>query len=262
MLAADSRVTLTFLTQPTPSSRPMMVPATFDNATKLLKIRGHENVGAVTYGLGAIGQKEPRTAHSFISEFEAQLGDGALTVEVFAQKISDFFLTQWNTYMAGVPLQPGLDLVFLVGGYDQGATYGKVFEVFIPSKPKPMERFSGPGEFGAIFGGQREIVDRLIRGYDQRVLDIISSDFGLNAAAKEALGNKLSSALTMPIPFQFLPLQDCVDLSIFLVRTTMKLQTWTIGVRGVGGAVDVATITKTDGFVPVQIKKIFGERQA
>jgi DNA-binding protein len=32
-----------------------------------------------------------------------------------------------------------------------------------------------------------------------------------------------------------------------------------VGIRGVAGAVDVATITRTQGFEEVQLKKIVGE---
>jgi hypothetical protein len=56
-----------------------------------------------------------------------------------------------------------------------------------------------------------------------------------------------------------LPLQDCVDLCIFLVRTTIELQKWLVAVRGVGGAIDVATITRTDGFKAIQIKEVRGD---
>ncbi len=65
----------------------------------------------------------------------------------------------------------------------------------------------------------------------------------------------------MPIPFAFLPLQDCVDVSTFLIRTTMAIQSWLIGIRGVGGAIDVAIITRTKGFQTVQQKTIVGENQ-
>jgi hypothetical protein len=37
------------------------------------------------------------------------------------------------------------------------------------------------------------------------------------------------------------------------------MQHWIVGVRGVGGAIDVAVITQTDGFAHVQKKKITGE---
>jgi hypothetical protein len=65
VLAADSRVSLT---ANAPGKPP--ITATFDNAIKLLQVKGQKYVGAVTYGLGAIGQQEPRTAHSFVPEFE------------------------------------------------------------------------------------------------------------------------------------------------------------------------------------------------
>ena len=69
VLAADSRVTLT---GQRPNSN-VLVEAHYDNATKLLKVRGQDFVGAVTYGLGALGDREPRTAHSYLPEFESEL---------------------------------------------------------------------------------------------------------------------------------------------------------------------------------------------
>ena len=75
-----------------------------------------------------------------------------------------------------------------------------------------------------------------------------------------ALREEVLPGLAMPIPYQFLPLQDCVDLAIFLIRATAKLQAFTTGARGVGGAVDVATVTRTEGFRAVQEKRIVGER--
>jgi hypothetical protein len=77
---------------------------------------------------------------------------------------------------------------------------------------------------------------------------------------RTSLEKSLESSLSLHIPYQFLPLQDCIDLSIFLVRTSIEIQTWIVGVRGVGGAIDVATITRTEGFKFVQQKRIVGQR--
>lgn len=109
------------------------------------------------------------------------------------------------------------------------------------------------------YGGQREHVDRLLSGYDPRLLELLSVELSLDANRKEEIKNKLAQ-LAPPIPYAFLPLQDSVDLAIFLIRTTIRIQTWLVGVRGVGGAIDVATITKTDGFRAVQVKQIIGEQ--
>ena len=115
-------------------------------------------------------------------------------------------------------------------------------------------------DFGAIWGGQKEFVDRLMHGYDLNLLSIAKNNLQLDDVAVKKLTDELTQQLSARIPYQFLPLQDCVDLSIFLIRATINLQTWTVGIRGVGGAIDVATITKTEGFTAIQRKEIVGER--
>src|SRR3712207_8876928 len=60
----------------------------------------------------------------------------------------------------------------------------------------------------------------------------------VRSAQTKNLRQKVLQTLAMPIPYQFLPLQDCVDLSIFLIKTTATLQGWTTGTRGVGGAIE------------------------
>lgn len=262
VLAADSRVTLNVPLQ-VPQGPLLLLPVTFDNATKLLKVKGQDYVGAITYGAGAIGQQEPRTAHSFIPEFEASLADlPRLSVQDFAQRLSDFFMARWADAGMPNPAPLGTDMIFLVGGYDEGAPYGSVFEIFIPSRPAPHETLPA-GQFGATWGGQQEIASRLINGFDPMALNVVRDFLDVPLVVPEGqldpLDLELRAKLAAKIPWQFLPLQDCVDLSIFLVRATISLQKWTVGIRGVGGAVDVATVTRIKGFQYVQQKEIIGE---
>jgi hypothetical protein len=257
VLAADSRVTLTAQLQQ-PNQPPMLLPSTYDNATKLLRAKGQNHVGAVTYGVGAIGQAEPRTAHSYIPEFEQQLGGvDRLSVQDFATQLSQFFLAKWQAQ--NMPAAQGQDMVFLVGGYDEGAAYGRVFEISIPSRPAPTEWHGGAGQFGLVWGGQREYADRLIHGFDGNLPNLAKAFLNLDDQRREELRQHLLGQLQMPVPFAFLPLQDCVDLAIFLIRTTIVMQHWIVGVRGVGGAIDVAVITQTEGFAEIQKKKLTGE---
>jgi len=255
VLAADSRVTLTAELQQ--GEQKMLLPSMFDNATKLLQITCQPFVGVVTYGLGAIGQVQQRTAHSFLPEFEDELKDCIrLSVKDFAGMLSAFFLKQWKTTM---PEQwSGPEMTFLIGGYDDGAPYGRVFQVGIPLHPDPLEWNAEPGQFGITWGGQLDYTNRLIKGYDPNLPSIVQKTLDLTDEQKQKLEHQLEGMLSAHIPYQFLPLQDCVDLSVFLIRTTIELQTWIVGVRGVGGAIDVATITRTEGFKPVQVKTIVG----
>jgi hypothetical protein len=260
VLAADSRVTLMGLI-PGPNGQQVMVPSTFDNATKLLQVKSQQYVGAVTYGAGAIGQQEPRTASSFLPEFEEKIANkGRLSVQDFAQELSKFFMDQWRAYKMPDPCPAGNEMVFLVAGYDEGSAYGRVFELSIPTMLVPVEKLPA-GMFGALWGGQREIVDRIIQGFDPRTADLAQDLLKIpTGQRKTTLSDDLRARLTIAIPWQFLPLQDCVDLSVFLIRATISLQQWLVGVRGVGGAIDVATITRTDGFRAIQVKQITGDK--
>jgi hypothetical protein len=86
----------------------------------------------------------------------------------------------------------------------------------------------------------------------------VKNVLNLTDEQKEDLAHHLEGNLSARIPYQFLPLQDCVDLSVFLIRTTIELQTWVVDVRGVGGAIDVATITRIEGFKHIEQKTIVG----
>jgi len=149
-------------------------------------------------------------------------------------------------------------MLFLVAGYDEGEAYGHVFEILIPRRPPPNELH--PGAFGIVWGGQREIADRIVQGFDERLPGLVQQQLGLTNEQRDGLKEALKSNLTLSIPYAFLPLQDCVDLAIFIVRATMTLQTKLVGVRGVGGSIDVATVTRMEGFKPIQEKHIAGEQ--
>ena len=219
----------------------VLLPATFDNATKLLGVKSQTHVGAITYGTAAIGQQSPRTVSSFLPEFAAEIGEVRLAVQEFAGRLGDFFTRQWTN--AGMPANPPVDqdIFFFVGGYEEGAAYGRLFQLHIPGAPQPQEIFPNAGEFGATWGGQREITDRLLVGFDPAVPNLVQDLLNIPANQRRPdLEQQLKARLVTAIPWPFLPLQDCVDLSIFVVRTTITLQKWLVGIRGVGGAVDVA----------------------
>ena len=250
VLAADSRVTLfnQFVPDPSNANQTILMPANFDNATKLLTVDGQEFVGAVTYGLGAFLTPDgPRTMHSFIPEFEDQLRDqnvkDRLSVPEFAQHLSDFFLRQWNTLIKR-PANPGEEISFLVGGYDNGATYGRGFQFQIPNLPTPVEQNAGPGQFGITWGGQSEVVFRLLYGYDAGLPPLMRETLGLSPEQFDRLTQSLLR-FAPGIPYQFLPLTDCVNLAVFLIKSTIKFQTFTTTLRGVGGPVEVAIVTRS-----------------
>jgi hypothetical protein len=190
-----------------------------------------------------------------LPEFEAQLaGEGRLSVEDFATRLSDFFLDQWNARKGGT----GDAMEFIVAGYDEDAPYGRLFVSAIPIAPKPVEKLVD--DFGIQWGGQSEITSRILNGCDNNTFELIFNKFAVPAGERSALAGEVHNASGAKIPYQFLPLQDCVDLSVLLIRSTAQILDYQVGIRGVGGNIDVATITRREGFQYVQRKEIRGER--
>lgn len=253
MLAADSRITLTAQPVPPQTGSPLVVA--FDNATKLLTLnKPHNFVAAVTYGAALIGL---RTAHSFLPEFEVWLGDeGRLKVEEYANKLSEFFMQRWKE---AVPEDhTGSSMVFIVGGYNEGEAYGKVFLFRIPDGPKPEPRNAGEKDFGMTWGGQLQVASRLVHGFDPSLPGIIQNALKLSNDQVQVVSDALRR-LAFTIPYDILPLQDCIDLATFLIRTTMTAQNLSVGIRGVGGTIEVAIITRTKGLEFIQQKSLRGE---
>lgn len=254
VLAAESRVTLQGHLD-----GQQVVPVFFDNATKMFGFESPNNyVGVVTYGLAAIKE---RTAHSFLPEFEATLkeeGTQRLDVENMSQRLSDFYMGQWASAEMPDPYR-GPPMTFLIAGFDDNEPYGRSFQVDLPTNPTPVEKHSG-SRFGITWGGQREFVDRLIQGYDARLWTILKTKAELDDDDVNTLRGACDG-LQMKMPLTAMALQDCVDLALFFVRTTIAAQELTVGVRGCGGHIDVATVTRREGLNYVQRKEIKGERK-
>lgn len=251
VLAADSRVTLEARA---PNVLPLLV--SFDNATKLLSFSKQRFAGAVTYGAALIGL---RTAHSFVPEFDLKLPDEHLEVEEFAKGLSTFFEARWKESMPDD--YPGPDMTFIVGGFGPGAAYGRVFLFSIPRNPQPVEQNPGEHNFGMTWGGQLQIATRIIHGYDPALPPTLAQAMGVSEDQLRQALTSLRQQLEFRIPYDVLPLQDCVNLAIFLIRATISAQALAVGVRGVGGPIDVAIITRTEGLKYVQQKKTRGELQ-
>ena len=258
VLAAESRITLGVPVN-TPQGK-QQIHVNFDNANKLLKFNEPYNkYGVVTYGLAALGGV--RTAQSLIPEFETYLQENpAKTVIEFAQRLGEFFDSQWKILMPkDFKPQPGQGMIFNVAGFDDNEPYGTIYQFEVPTNLKPIEQNAKIGDqhqFGITAGGQNEIMARLLLGYDPKLPNILiqtglATADQLNKVLKPALDK-----LKLQVPFQLMPLQDCVNFAVLLIRTTIDTQSLSIGIRGCGGAIDVAIITKKNPLKFIQEKNI------
>ena len=210
VLAADTRVTLTTGVEGR--------EAFLDNASKLLTIGGpHNRVAALTYGAGSVSG---RIISGLMSEFQQTIGDERLSTLEYADQFSQFFNQQWNLG------KNTSSFWLLVGGVDDKAPYGDLYSMKIPSGE--LSQLFPDSTFGIRWGGQSDIANRIILGYDQRLPSLVPNVDAV--ALKEALSGKLETR----IPYGLLSLQDCIDLAIVLIKTTMTIQSLSLDPRGDG----------------------------
>lgn len=235
-LAADKRVTLH-----TPSGE----PAYFDNATKLHTLNQPWNkwVGVLHYGTATIGGRTPL---SLLPEFEEGLKEVRLPVSEYARLLSDFFMARHTPASSG-------DAGFIIAGYDEFAPYGTVYHFSVPSTPRPTERRAG--KFGMSWGGQVDTASRILNGFDDSLPKALQEQPNLSDEQRTAILRSVRRG-ALSIPDSVLALQDWVDWATFLVRATRMAQRLTTGPRGVGDEIDVATITKLEGFQWVKRSEI------
>lgn len=247
VLASESRVTYTVNNN----------PLTFDTVTKLFSFKApHNFFGFVTFGNAGIGS---RTVQSYVPEFESSLPvDKRLSMRDYADLLSKFFKDHFDAWRKDNPDATTSETHFVLGGFDQAQPYGTTFSFMIPGAPKPVEGFAG-NQFGIRWGGQRDVVDRLLMGYDPDLPGILQRKLGYDDAQMKDLLKELAP-LQKNIPFDVFGLQDAVDLATLFIRTTIESQRLTVQLRGCGGPIDLATITRTEGLSFVQRKTLHGER--
>jgi len=101
---------------------------------------------------------------------------------------------------------------------------------------------------GPNWAGETEALDRLILGRSVAIIDsAVKHGFEVNAANAllQKMGPDLYETLVMPA----MPIQDAIDLSRYLVETTIGFSKFSINrADTVGGPIEIAAITKHEGF--------------
>ncbi|MDE4077995.1 hypothetical protein OTK55_03045 [Methanosphaera sp. Vir-13MRS] len=146
----------------------------------------------------------------------------------------------------------------LISGYNKDGT-SETYEIRFPGR---IDKKRGNNEYGSTWVGQGDLVSRMILGYDGKMLNLPLFQKTLSTVPQEEVLRQLRG-IEYNIPWGLLTLQDGVDIAVFLIKATSMIQRYADGVnmdngdiQGVGGPIDVATITKENGIQWVKQKQI------
>lgn len=265
VLASDSATTLGTAAP----GGALQVENIYNNANKIFNLRKGLPIGAMTWGLGAIGPASIATVtkdlrRRFMGE-DANHPDWYVDPKSYqmsevAARFKEFFYDERYQAAASAALVAPDDLGLLVAGYGADDDQPQVYSVTIgPSGCSGPDLLMPPDVSGASWWGQPEALTRLLLGVSRSLpqallnLGVPDTDVGsyVQAIQQEVREQLVSSAM---------PIQDAIDLAEFLVEVTIKFVRFSPGHPTVGGPIEIAAVTKHEGFKWVARKHYFQSR--
>lgn len=229
VMAADSRLTLTSHEEQGDKTVVNLAVGQSDSNYKLF-LAPH-GVGISTCGDADIkGVPIAGYVDSFVA---AKLKNKPTSIEQVAKAVLDHFEA----------FDPVPSCQFHVAGYSRGTSHveQEVWQVNVAAKQ--VSRLNPPGQQGASWGGEGDILARLI----------------VPVARIDADDKVLEKLPSHQIPWQFFTLQDAIDFAVFAVRSTSDAIRFQPRPKTVGGPIDVLVI-KPSGAVWVQRKELRVDR--
>ena len=265
VLAADSASTI-FVSDELGNAGVVNV---YNHANKVFNLIKGKPIGAITWGGGNIGSASIST---LMKDFR-QVLDGARpgpegtqwtmareqSVAQVAELAKQFFFdSHYQVTYEDVHNPPGIG--FVVAGYSDQESLAEEYEFQILSAQECI----GPRlirqrpDSGINWYGQIEPITRLILGYSNELPRILIDDLGIPPDQVQPIMLLLGQKLSAPVVSPAMPIQDAIDLAEFLVLLAINYARFMPGAPTVGGPIQIAAITKHEGFKWVRRKHYYG----
>jgi hypothetical protein len=152
---------------------------------------------------------------------------------------------------------------FLIGGYSKPGDLGEAWSVEIQKGiAQPPKQLRKPEEPGISWGGQTEVLQRMIIGVSPAIFNLLAevAEPKQNPAEIAAkLMPLISARLQAPVVFAPMPIQDAIDVARFFVHAAIMFSRFSPGPNIVGGPIEIAAITKHENFKWISRKHYYDE---
>jgi hypothetical protein len=234
----------------------------YAHANKITHLCGGLPIGAMSTGSGGIGNESIETLFKDLrrrfSGFdpmrpEWKLDPTAYTLGQAAERLRSFLFEE----KAEARPDP-TNLQVRLCGYSAGRPLAEVWEVNMAAGTCPPPRqIMDESSFGVLWDGQYEALNRLIIGVGVGIGEALERH-GVPSEGVAGLQAHLTNDLYVTLAVPAMPIQDAIDLARFLVETTIGFIRFAVFLpKSVGGAVQIAAITKHEGFRWVQRQEIY-----
>ncbi len=260
VLAADSAATLT--------NGDGSVRHVFNNANKIINLVKGLPVGIVSWGAGGIGNAGLETLvkdlrRRFMGMDPAhqdwKVDKDNYEVATIADRVRTYLFD--GLY---VPVYQGNtnwpEFGCIVAGYSHGESMSDMFEISIRADgtcPMPTAACDKNHSPYVVMGGQSEGILRLLNGFDPMLPALLHGQLGTDPAQFNGAMQAVAISLVRPVIEAPMPIQDAIELAEFLVDLSIKYTHFIPGASTVGGPIEVAAITKHEGFKWIRRKHYY-----
>jgi 20S proteasome alpha/beta subunit len=148
-------------------------------------------------------------------------------------------------------------------GYSAGRPLPEIWEVVINGRIdcNPPAQVQGEQEFGPRWDGEYEAMNRVILGYSMNMVSGLKEGCAMSEPKVYSILAKIVEPLGEMMVLPAMPVQDAIDLARFMVETTIAYVRFAVmrQPKSVGGPVEIAAITKHEGFRWVQRRHFYQE---
>lgn len=266
VIAADSASTLVLNTPQAGA----LATNVYDNANKIFNLIKGMPLGCATFGAGSIGSASIGT---LIKDFRKKLSERDPKKNELSFDVTKYTMEQVSKLLAeflaaeSKKLTPAemvnINIGLLIGGYSSGESLGESWSVELQQgKASAPRKLREKDQAGITWGGQAEALQRLVLGFSPNLFDILSQVSQPPKSAldiQQTLGPLLAAQLQAPLVFTPMPIQDAIDLGRFLVHAATMFSRFLPGPQVVGGPIEVAAITKHEGFKWISRKHYYDQ---
>jgi hypothetical protein len=256
VFAADSAGTITTENETT---------NVYNNLTKIFNLHKGIPVAGMMYGDANIGSSSIATLIKDLrkgltygfgkSKKLKKIDPKKYSIEQIANTAQIFFDDE---YIRNGDHHSGFNMGLFIGGYASKADHADIWKLeWDAGKCTGPVLIRGGIEVGLDFDGMSEPIERLVYGYGTSV-PVILEKLGMSGPQINTVLLDLQKAHNPRFEEPAMPIQDAIDLAEFYAKTAISY--WRFFpdvVKSVGGPIEIAVVTKHEGFTWIKRKHYF-----
>ncbi len=234
---------------------------TYLHADKIVNLVKGVPIGVMVTGNGGIGSesiatllKDLRSRLDGTANHEWKLDRAKYTIQHVAELVRKFLFEE-----KAAAADQDMWMQLRICGYSAGRSLPEIWEVVLQGRDCAAPKLVQPEEgFGVNWDGEYEALDRLVLGVGSGI-QAAAAELGVPQDQLPQVTNRVTKHTAKPFALPAMPIQDAIDLARFLVETTAGFVRFSIlnQPKTVGGAVEIAVITKHEGFRWVQRRHFY-----